>query len=474
MGKYSRLGKNTLLVFIGNTGAKLITFLMLPFYTRWLSVEDYGITDIINVYVSLLLGLSNACLADALYIFVKDKSFDKQKSFFSSGLFFSFLMLLVTAVLFELVNRIFTFNNMSNSFTSNSWYIYIMLVITFLQQYMQQFARGLDKMKLYSATGIILTISTAMFSFFIIPIWGIYGYVLALILANFVAAIYSFFGSSAYKYFSWKSINKISCIEMLKYSIPLIPNSMMVWLLGALNRPLLENLSGIHSVGIFAIANKFPSIISMVAFSIFGVSWQISVFEEFGNEGYENFFNNIFRMIVTTLFLIFFCIALFNDLIIRIFTTPEYYEASYYVSILTLGAIFLSIAGLIGGNFSAARKSKYFFFSTIWGAITSVIGNMLLIKRFGIFGASIVVVFAYGTMAISRIIYAWKYVKINNISTYLLMILIAIAVIIVNLYIKINFVKYILIFLLFALFICINYELKSNVLKVYKMLKLKL
>jgi O-antigen/teichoic acid export membrane protein len=63
MGKYSRLGKNTLLVFIGNAGANGL--LMLPFYTRWLSVEDYGTTDIINVYVSLLLGLVTACIARA-------------------------------------------------------------------------------------------------------------------------------------------------------------------------------------------------------------------------------------------------------------------------------------------------------------------------------------------------------------------------------------------------------------------------
>ena len=52
MNKYKRLGKNTFLVFIGNTGSKLIALVMLPFYTSWLSVEDYGVTDIINVYVS--------------------------------------------------------------------------------------------------------------------------------------------------------------------------------------------------------------------------------------------------------------------------------------------------------------------------------------------------------------------------------------------------------------------------------------
>ena len=52
MKKYKRLGKNTSLVFIGNLGSKLIALLMLPFYTKWLTVEDYEVTDIINVYAS--------------------------------------------------------------------------------------------------------------------------------------------------------------------------------------------------------------------------------------------------------------------------------------------------------------------------------------------------------------------------------------------------------------------------------------
>jgi O-antigen/teichoic acid export membrane protein len=71
MGKYSRLGKNTLLVFVGNAGAKLIGLLMLPFYTRWLSGEDYGTTDIISVYATLLLSVVTACIADAVFIFPK-------------------------------------------------------------------------------------------------------------------------------------------------------------------------------------------------------------------------------------------------------------------------------------------------------------------------------------------------------------------------------------------------------------------
>jgi O-antigen/teichoic acid export membrane protein len=473
MGKYTRLGKNTITVFIGNAGAKLIGLLMLPFYTRWLSVEGYGVADIINVYVSLMLGLATACIADAVFIFPKGQPIEQQKTYFSSGLCFAFLSLGLTAILFQLANAIFAYKEISNSFTDNVWFVYGLLVSSFLQQYIQQFVRSIEKMKIYSTTGIVLTISTAVFSFFIIPIWGVSGYVFALMLAHILAAAYSTVFSGAFKYFAIRSVKKNTCVEMLKYAVPLIPNSIMWWLVGAMNRPLMERYLGMHEVGIFAVANKFPGIVSIV-FSIFSVSWQISVLEEFGKERFAHFFNTVFRIVVTGLFLLFFIIAFCGRLIVSILTTPAFYEASRYILPLTLGAILSSISGLAGSNFSAARKSKYFFYSSVWGAAFSVIGNFLLIPRLGIMGAAIAVLLSFTAMAVSRIVYGWKYVRIQNIPLYGGMLLIALTTIAVMLYVQTAWKRYCLLAALVCLFVCINYGLKSDILKLYQNAKHKL
>lgn len=100
MGRYSRLGKNTLLVFIGNAGAKLIGLLMLPFYTRWLSVADYGVTDIITIYVTFLMSIVTCCIAESIFIFPKDAETEQQKRYFSSGIAFLSVSFCVTALCF--------------------------------------------------------------------------------------------------------------------------------------------------------------------------------------------------------------------------------------------------------------------------------------------------------------------------------------------------------------------------------------
>jgi O-antigen/teichoic acid export membrane protein len=472
MNKYSRLGKNTLLVFIGNAGAKLIGLFMLPFYTRWLSVEDYGTTDIISVYVSLLLGLVTACIADAVFVFPKGQPVEKQKSYFSSGLFFSFGSLILTALLFKIASTLFEYNGISNSFTNNTWLIYGLLATTFFQQYVQQFTRCIDKMKIYSITGIVLTVSTALFSFSIIPKWGVFGYVLALILANLSAAIYSFLFSGAFRYLAISAIRKIACIEMLKYSIPLIPNVIMWWLVGALNRPLMESYLGMHAIGIFAVANKFPGILTMI-FTVFAISWQISVLEEFGKEGYADFFNKVFRLIVFGLMSLFFIITVSSKLIVSIFTTEVFSEAWKYIPILTLGVVFSSISGFAGSNFSATRESKYFFYSSIWGAGAAIAFNFIFIPWFGTMGAAISVPLSFAVMAVARITYGWKYVKIQHPISYLLMLLLGCMLVVVCLNVHVLLLKYALIIFLFSLFLIANYDLKNDFIKLYATLRKK-
>lgn len=421
MGKYSRLGKNTLLVFIGNAGSKLIGLLMLPFYTHWLSVEDYGTTDIITVYVTFLMGIITCSISEAIFIFPKGQELTKQKKYFSSGIFFLSISFSITALIFSFLNAISIRYNIHNSFFENIWLIYGMLISMILQQFIQQFTRSIDKMLIYSITGIILTGFTALLAFLFIPLWGVNGYVLSIIAANMIAAFYSIFFSKGYQYFSIQTISIVSCKEMLKYSIPLIPNGIMWWLVNAFNRPLMETYLGMHAIGIFAVSNKFPGILSMI-FTVFISSWQISVLEEFGKKDYELFFNRIFRIVMVGLIFIFLGITLSSKLLVSIFATEEYTEAWKYIPMLTLGAMFSCISGFIGSNFSATRESKYFFYSSVWGAAASILLNFLLIPILDIWGVSLSILLSFAVMAITRIWYGWKYVHITDLWKYFCMI----------------------------------------------------
>lgn len=455
MGKYTRLGKNTVLVFLGNAGSKLIGLLMLPLYTSWLSVSDYGVTDIINVYVTFLLGIVSCSISEALFIFPKGQTKKIQKIYFTTAIVFASLAYILYA-LFSLVASSFScFFDKTNSFMNNIWLIWGLLGATMFQQIIQQFVRSIDRMTIYSITGIVLTVATAVFSFFLIPNFGVTGFVLAMICANICAAIFSLASSKAFYFFSIKFFSIYRLKEMLAYSLPLIPNGIMWWLVGALNRPIMENSLGLHAIGIFAVANKFPGVVVMV-FNIFVTSWQISVLEEFKKKGFEKFYNSVLKIVLLLLFIVFLVVSAFSKYLVQLFATDDYIEAWRYISVLSLGSVMQCLSGFFGTLFSAAKKSKYFFYSSIWAAIAAISFNILLIPKLGIMGAAIATFLSFSTMAVSRLLYSWQFAKVIEmrriiISTVLFLLIPTISLsvdceLIKNLLLLLTFIVYIFVF----------------------------
>jgi O-antigen/teichoic acid export membrane protein len=426
--KYKRLGKNTLLIFIGNIGSKLIGLLMLPFYTRWLTVEEYGTTDIINVYVAFLIGIVSCCIVDAIFIFPKDQSKERQSNYFSTGIAFMIISLLITFIIFYFLQHVFSYYNILKTFNDNIWAIFAILFSTFGQQLVQQFTRSINKIKIYSLTGLIQTIFLTVFSFILIPKFNVYGFILASIFSNILAMIFAFIFSKSYSYFSLAAIRKDYFFEMLRFCLPLIPNGLMWWVVAALNRPILEVHLGLQAIGIFAVANKFPSILATV-YGIFTQSWQISVLEEFNKNGYQKFYNKIFRAAFVILILVLIMVTVSSELLVKLFVSESFFSAWIYVPILILAVFFTNISGLVGSNFLATKQSKYYLYTSIVGCVVSLLFNFILIPSWGIMGAAIAVVLSHFSIALMRIYLSWKYAKIEHIFDYIIMLLLALGVI---------------------------------------------
>ncbi len=468
MGKYTRLGKNTLIVFIGGAGSKLVGILMLPLYTRWLSTSDYGITDMVTVYATLLLSIVTCCIYDSIFIFPKGQDFKIQKEYFSSGLLFSLMMLAITACLFAAVANIPVLYGVDSIFMKYIWLIYGILCTGFLQTFVQQFVRSAGHVKIYSMTGVVLTLATAVYSIAFIPSWGVKGYIYAIILANLSATCYSFVCSRTYRFIDRMTVKKERCVEMLKYSVPLIPNAIMMWLVTALNRPVMENYLGIEAVGLFAVANKFPGILYML-FAIFLQAWSISVLEEFGKKDYAVFYNKILRLGVTMLVFLLCIVTLLSKCIVSIFVSQDFFDAWRYIPILTLGIVFSCISSISGSHFWATKESKYLFYSSIGGSLVAILGNFLLIPLWGIMGASISYMLSFVTVALARIGYGWKYVQIQNIDKYLYMVLIAVINIVIVFYVSSVWLVCLWAFVLSIMLLHLNKEVASNLLRLLKM-----
>lgn len=409
MGKNKKLVKNISFVLIGNIGSKLMGFIMLPLYTRWLSPSDYGVVDTINVYTLLLINVIALDVSDAIFVFPSNATTEKITKYYSTGFLFQILGSLFCAIIFYILS----FYPSDSTFFQYIWLVYGCLITSLFQKYSQDFCRGINKMSVFSFTGIIQSISIALFSFLLIPQWNIWGYVMAMIIANIITFLFTFFYSHSYKYLSVKQFRIAELKEMLHYSIPIIPSSILWWFVTGINRPLLEQYTGVFFIGLLAVANKFTSIMSMT-YNLFQQAWMVTVLEEFKKEDFSNYFTQMYRNIIILQTFVCFIIIIFSKTIVQFITTEEYYEAWKFIPLISIGVIFSNTSNFIGTLFSASRKSIYIFYTAIISGGSAFLLNFLLIPSFGLWGACIALVLSQVIGALTRIQYAKKFVTFNN------------------------------------------------------------
>lgn len=414
MGRFKRLGINTGLIFLGTSGSKLITFLMLPLYTRWLNVDQYGAVDLVTTYSTLLLGIISLSIFDSVFIFPKGQSQEKKSQYFSSSIIFGLIATLFSIIICTVITKFATIFRWEGFFITYIWQIFTLLITSLIQQIVQQFNRSIDKMNVYAFVGLVQTVGIVSVSFFIIPKYKVNGYIGALIVGNIISIIYSLFAGGAYKYFALRYWDRRSLIEMLKYSIPIIPNGIMWFFVNSINRPLLEGAYGLGAVGLLAIANKIPTLVNQV-YMIFQNAFIISAIEESTDPAaYQKFYNQTLKLVVIVQTILISIVAICGKWIIQVFTTVEYFDSWIYIPPLLLGVLFTNIATFVGVNFTITRRSKYFFYSTIWAGLSALVLNLILIPKFAIWGACAALIVSQIIGMISRIKYSWSVVHITN------------------------------------------------------------
>lgn len=402
--KYKRLGTNTLLVFLGGAGSKLITLIMLPLYTRWLSPEEFGTTDIITTYAMIVMGVLSMSIADAVFVVPSGAGEEELKGYYTSG--WKFIVSVFGIVAITCVCAKVLFSQFNSCFIMNYlWLIYLVAFSACIQQYIQSFTKTINKMVVYSLCGVVNTACVAGFAFLFIPSYGIKGYILSVVFAHFAAALYAFIASKSYKYLFFIVKNSIYLKDLLKYGAPLVPNGIMFWFVNGMNRPLIANYIGLDANGILAVANKLPAIISSL-FVVFANAWTISIIEEYGKKDFVRFFEISLRCVLLPSVLASCVIAMFSEEIVGIIATEDFFEAYKYVPIAILGSLLSGLSGIVGAVFAAKKQSKYFFYSSFWGAATSLVMMFLLIPTLKLYGATIAVCLSFAAMVLVRYLFA--------------------------------------------------------------------
>lgn len=408
MNKNKELVKNTIIIFIGKFCTQFITLLLLPLYTHFLSTEDYGYIDLIQTYLTFFIPLILLKIDAGIFRFLIDarKSEEEKNKIITNGIFIMFVELIISTILFAVAVKIFSIKY--------SILIVMNLISLSVLTFLLQIVRGIGKNKQYSFSSIIAAIVTIVLNLiFLVGFHKNGKYVLiASLISNIICTIYLLIVNKILKNVKIKYIDKKLIKDLLKYSIPMIPNELSWWIVHVSDRTIISYALGVAANGIYSVSCKFSNILSSI-FNIFNLSWQESAALHINDTDKDEFFSNVINK-VFNLF-ICFCIGILACLpfVFELLIKDSYREAYKYVPILLLANIFNVLIGLIGSIYVAKKMTKEVAKTTMIAAIINLTIDIALIKVIGIYAAAISTLVSYMLLAIYRYIDVQKYVKVK-------------------------------------------------------------
>ena len=387
--KNNYLIKNTLIFALGNLGSKVITFLLVPLYTKTLSTFGYGILDIIGVITSIGVPIITLNISEAVIRFLLDKNSDKQK-ILEICLLFSIFSVIISALLYPLFMLLGPFSEYALQFS-------IYIAATSISGISLFYIRGIEKNLVYSIISIIKTIIIGILSI-VFLLWiklGINGYLYSYIIAEITTIILCvIFEIKGYSIKLRRPDTNLAA-KMIKYSFYLIPNSIMWWVINSMDRFMIAPMFGLEANGIYAVSSKLPSMVSVFT-NIFNQAWTYSAVKENSkDEESTKYITNIYTLFYKFIALVIIFLIIAVKPLLKIYVGKDFYDAWIYSVPLLVGTLFAALGTFISSEYTIHKDSKGFLRSATVGAIVNFILNLILMPPLGVMGAAIATCLSY-------------------------------------------------------------------------------
>lgn len=404
-----RLFKNTSLYTLGNVLPQAANFLLLPVYTKYLSPDEYGIVNSMQVLQSVLVILFTLSLERSIYRLYWDYNSEEEKKNFLGTITISIICISVFSLIL-----VFIFRNQIEHIYKNisfyPFYLYIILTTFFTVFSLVPMIYLMVKQQAnkYIALSIFRFILNTAFIlwFLVVKGEGAAGMLKGNLIANLLI-------TPLFLFIIYRSINFKFKYEILKSSIyftlPMIPSFVVSWVLNLSDRIFIERYFNLSDVGIYSLANRIAGITGLLSSGFFMA--YSPLFFQLANTHEQDSGKRIYNyntISIIVVLLIAFSVSFFSKELLVLVLDKKYYGAYNLVPIMAFSAVLVYVNGLIGLYYQQSKKTKQDMYITIFLGTVNVSLNFLLVPIYSVYGAATSILFTFLLGGIVSYYYAKK------------------------------------------------------------------
>ena len=365
-----------------------LSLILVPLYTRVLSPGDYGALDLLTVFATIINLTIAMEVSQGVARFYSGETDTNRKVMYASSAFwftvFCYSVFCIISILlsYPLSALVMGQKGMDDVFKIGVIYITINGIFFLIQNQFRWELRS----KQYAIVSLLMTILTMAFSVLLAYVmhFGIKGLLWGKIIGVAIGSFYGLFylrNSFTFR-FSKKRLG-----EMLKYSIPLVPSGIAVWVSSYIDRMMINHFLNIEDVGLYGIGFRFASIVSLLLVGFRGALTPL-IYTHYREKETPGQIAKIFRIFMSLAILLFLGLTLFSYDIVKLMTTPAFYSGACVVAFLVPSQLFSQMY-IFAPGIGIAKKTYLLIWINIGGAILNIALNFILIPIYGIQGAAI-------------------------------------------------------------------------------------
>lgn len=408
MSNANRFIKSSAVYFVGNVLTKVISFVLLPMFTIYISTEDMGYYDLSVSYLNILVPVIGMEVWSAFlrYMFDFENKEDKYRVIFNGMVIFSGSTV-VYCLLFAVLGIVTDVRCLFLIFFYG-WFTILQNIYSFV-------ARGLGFNTTFAVSGIISSLVNSVSN--IVMVIGLNmrleSLYIAYILGHIAQILILESKVKIFRHLSFKLLDKQLLVSMLKYSLPLSLNSAAFWFLSSYNKVGVANILGLENNGIYSVAGKFTAALTLIS-TCFSMAWQELVYSKGNETDKSDFYTSASNYYIKFLMVGLLLLVPVVQVVFPFMVVGEGYKSAFeFIPLYLLATVASIYSNFLGNIFGAEKKTGVIMFSTLVAAVVNVAVLHLLIGTMGVQAANISLLCGFIVNIVVRIVLLNKTAKIR-------------------------------------------------------------
>jgi len=382
--------KHASIYSVGRFLSKAIGFLMIPLYTNYLSPQDYGIIEVLTIFLILSNIIIQGGVSAAVFNFYNayDKEIDKKEIISTVFIFLTtigFIFLTVLSLFAEKISILLTntggYGNYVNLMLIS---FYFSIVGSVPEIYLLAQKRSVLFTTISLGT-LVVDLSMNIYMVAIAKL-GIAGILYSSIIGRFLNAaclliiIIPMVGLK---------LNFSKLKKVLRFAYPIVPAELALFVYSFSDRLFLSHMSDLKSLGLYSLGYKFAFMISLLIVQPFMQIWQQEMYEVKKKADAPNIFGSIYTYLIGAILVVGAVMSILIKDVVSIMASSEYLEAWKVVPIIAFAYVFRATYLYFKMGMFFQNKTSYLSYATMGGAIVVIILNYLLIPNYKGIGAAL-------------------------------------------------------------------------------------